>query len=398
MYMTTQMIREAVDGLHQAFQEFKAANDERLTQLETKGVPDPLVGEKVNRLNEAVDQAQSRLNRLETAAKRPQFAQIHEQDTGEKTAFSSYVRKGMEGREQKSLSSLNDASGGYLIPPGMLDKIHATMVVTSPMRSISRVTSISTDALELLQEKGTADVGWVAETDERPETATPELQKIRIPVHQIYAKPRASQKLLDDATVDIESWLAQKIAEKMTLSENTAFITGDGNGKPRGFLTYDLVGVGKGEWGKFEKITSVSKDTLIDGDVLIEAFHTLKAQYLNGATWIMARSVLAAIRKLKGENHQYLWQPSMIEGTPATLLGTPVVIADDMPALEEKKPAVTVAFGNFREAYQIVDRAGLHVLRDPFSAKPYVEFYATKRVGGDVINFDAIKFIHCAKG
>jgi HK97 family phage major capsid protein len=198
--------------------------------------------------------------------------------------------------------------------------------------------------------------------------------------------------------VDIESWLAQKIAEKMTLSENTAFITGDGNGKPRGFLTYDLVGVGKGEWGKFEKITSVSKDTLIDGDVLIEAFHTLKAQYLNGATWIMARSVLAAIRKLKGENHQYLWQPSMIEGAPATLLGTPIVIADDMPALEEKKPAVTVAFGNFREAYQIVDRTGLHVLRDPFSAKPYVEFYATKRVGGDVINFDAIKFIHCAKG
>ena len=400
--MTTQMIREAVDGLHQAFQDFKAANDERLTQLETKGVTDPLVDEKVKRLNDAIDQAQTRLNRLETAAKRPQFAQIHEQDTGEKAAFFSYVRKGMEGREQKSLTSVNDASGGYLIPPTMLEKIHATMVVTSPMRSISRITSISTDALELLHEKGTADVGWVAETDERPETGTPELQKIRIPVHQIYAKPRASQKLLDDATVDIESWLAQKIAEKMTLSENAAFITGDGNGKPRGFLTYEMVDVGKGEWGKFEVIMSEPKenlkDTLIDGDALIEAFHTLKAHYLNGATWIMARSALAAIRKLKGENHQYLWQPSMIEGTPATLLGAPVVIADDMPALEAKKPVVAVAFGNFREAYQIVDRAGLHVLRDPFSAKPYVEFYATKRVGGDVINFDAVKFIHCAKG
>jgi HK97 family phage major capsid protein len=398
MYMTTQIIREAVDGLHQAFQEFKSANDERLTQLETKGVTDSLVDEKVNRLNEAVDHAQSRLNRLETAAKRPQFTQTFEQDMGEKAAFFSYVRKGMDGREQKSLTSLNDASGGYLIPPTMLDKIHATMVVTSPMRSISRITSISTDALELLQEKGTADVGWVAETDERPETATPELQKIRIPVHQIYAKPRASQKLLDDATVDIESWLAQKIAEKMTLSENAAFITGDGNGKPRGFLTYEPVDVGKGEWGKFEAVSSKSKDVLIDGDVLIEAFHTLKAHYLNGAVWIMARSALAAIRKLKGENHQYLWQPSMIEGTPATLLGSPVVIADDMPALGEKKPAVAIAFGNFREAYQIVDRAGLHVLRDPFSAKPYVEFYATKRVGGDVINFDAVKFIHCAKG
>lgn len=395
--MTTQMIREAVDALHQAFQEFKTVNDERLTQLETKGTADPLVDEKMSRLNEAVDRAQSRLNRLETAAGRPHFAQASEQNVGEKAAFFSYVRKGMEGVEQKSLTSLNDASGGYLIPPSMLDKIHSTMVVTSPMRSISRVTSISTDALELLQEKGTADVGWVAETDERPETGTPELQKIRIPVHQIYAKPRASQKLLDDATVDIETWLAQKIAEKMTLSENAAFITGDGRGKPRGLLTYELVDVGKGEWGKFEAVASKSHDGL-NGDALIEAFHTLKAQYLSGATWVMARSVMAVIRKLKGENHQYLWQPSMIEGTPATLLGSPVVIADDMPALEVKKPATAIAFGNFREAYQIVDRAGLHVLRDPFSAKPYVEFYATKRVGGDVINFDAIKFIHVAKG
>jgi len=396
--MTTQIIREAIDTLHQAFQEFKTANDERLTQLETKGAIDPLVDEKVNRLNEAVDRAQNRLNRLETAAGRPQLAQAPEQDTGEKAAFFSYVRKGMEGIEQKSLTSLNDASGGYLIPPSMLDKIHSTMVVTSPMRSISRVTTISTDALELLQEKGAAEVGWVAETDERPETRTPELQKIRIPVHQIYAKPRASQKLLDDATVDIETWLAQKIAEKMTLSENTAFITGDGKGKPRGFLTYEMVDVGKGEWGKFEVISSKSNGALVDGDVLIEAFHTLKAQYLNGAAWVMARSALAAIRTLKGENRQYLWQPSMTEGTPATLLGSPVVIADDMPALEEKKSAAAIAFGNFREAYQIVDRAGLHVLRDPFSAKPYVEFYATKRVGGDVINFDAVKLIHVAKG
>lgn len=396
--MTTQMIREAVDTLQQAFQGFKAANDERLAQLESKGALDPLVEEKVNRLNEAVDRAQSRLSRLETAAKRPSFTQVPESDTGEKTAFFSYVRKGMEGIEQKSLTSLNDASGGYLIPPSMLDKIHATMAVTSPMRSISRVTGISTDALELLQEKGSAEVGWVAETAERPETGTPELQKVRIPVHQIYAKPRASQKLLDDATVDIETWLAQKIAEKMALSENAAFIMGDGNGKPRGFLAYDLAEVGKGEWGKFEAVISKSNDALLEGDILFEVFHALKAQYLSSATWLMARSVMAAIRKLKDGNRQYLWQPSMIEGTPATLLGSPIVIADDMPALGEKKAVTAVAFGNFREAYQIVDRAGLHVLRDPFSAKPYVEFYATKRVGGDVINFDAVKLIHFIKG
>lgn len=395
--MTTQVIREAVDTLHQAFQEFKDANDQRLAQLETKGRLDPLVDEKVNRLNELVEKAQNRMTRLETAVQRPNVATTFEHDTGDKAAFFSYVRKGMEGIEQKSLTSLNDASGGYLIPPSMLDKIHSAMTVTSPMRSISRVTNISTDALELLQEKGSADVGWVAETDERPETQTPELRKLRIPVHQIYAKPRASQKLLDDSSVDIETWLAQKIAEKMTLTENEAFISGDGNGKPRGFLTYELVELGKGVWGKFEAVVSKSNDALMDGDVLLDVFHALKAQYLQGATWLMARSAMAAIRKLKGDNRQYLWQPSMIEGTPSTLLGCPVMIADDMPGLDAKQPGTAIAFGNFREAYQIVDRAGLHVLRDPFSAKPYVEFYATKRVGGDVINFDALKLIHFGK-
>lgn len=395
--MTTQIIREALDSLHQAFEEFKTVNDQRLTQLETKGGVDPLVDEKVNRLNDVVEKAQNRLSRLETATQRPYFSnpleQTGGQDAVEKAAFFSYVRKGIEGAEQKSLSSLSDASGGYLIPVGMLDKIHSTMVVTSPLRSIARVTGISTDALELLQEKGTADVGWVAEDAERPETATPELHKVRIPVHQIYAKPRASQKLLDDSSVDIETWLAQKIAEKMTMTENAAFVRGDGNGKPRGFLTYDLTDVGRGEWGKFEAIASKENGVLTDGDVLLEVFHALKAPYLTGATWLMARSAMAAIRKLKGGNRHYLWQPSMVEGTPSTLLGCPVLIADDMPALEPKKSAV-IAFGNFREAYQIVDRAGLHVLRDPFSAKPYVEFYATKRVGGDVINFDALKMIH----
>jgi HK97 family phage major capsid protein len=395
--MTTQIIREAVETLHQAFEEFKAANDQRLEQLETKGTTDPWVEQKVTQLDDLVEKAQNRLSRLETAAKRPQLGGTIEMDTPDKVAFFSYLRKGMEGIEQKSLTSLNDASGGYLIPPSMLDKIHSSMIVTSPMRSISRVTSISTDALELLQEKGAADVGWVAETAERPETQTPELRKIRIPVHQIYAKPRASQKLLDDSSVDIESWLAQKISEKMTLTENAAFINGDGNGKPKGFLTYGLAELGKAEWGKFEAVPSKTQDALKDGDVLMDTYHALKAQYLQGAVWLMARSALASIRKLKGQNLHYLWQPSMIEGTPSTLLGCPVVIADDMPGLDEKRPATAIAFGNFREAYQIVDRAGLHVLRDPFSAKPYVEFYATKRVGGDVINFDALKLIHFSR-
>jgi HK97 family phage major capsid protein len=395
--MTTQIIREAVDRISQAFHEFKAANDERLNCLETRGVCDPLMTEKVNRLNEDVEKAQNRLNRLETATQRPFCASMPEQDPAEKSAFFAYVRKGTEGFEQKSLTSLSDASGGYLIPQSMLDKIHASMVVASPMRALARVTGISTDALELLLERGGAEVGWVAETEDRPETGTPELQKVRIPVHQIYAKPRASQKLLDDSSVDIETWLAQKIAEKMMLTENAAFIHGDGKGKPKGILNYEMVPVGHGEWGKIEAVPSNENGAFENGDVLMTIFHTLKAQYLPGAAWLMARSVMAEIRKLKDTTGQYIWQPSLIAGTPNTLLGCPVVIADDMPALDGQKPTPSLAFGNFREAYQIVDRAGLHILRDPFSAKPYVEFYATKRVGGDMINFDAIKLIHFVK-
>jgi HK97 family phage major capsid protein len=392
--MSAQIIGEAVESLNRAFEEFKTANDHRLHLLETKNAADPLIEEKVTKLNELVEKAQTRLSHLEVAAKRPQVGHINEKDSTRKAEFFSYIRKGMEGLEHKSLTSLNDASGGYLIPPTMLDKIHSNMAITSPMRSIARSTSISTDALELLQEKGDADVGWVAETAERPETQTPELRKIRIPVHQIYAKPRASQKLLDDSTIDIETWLSQKIAEKMTITENASFIHGDGNGKPRGFLTYEIVEVGKPEWGKIEAIHHKFQNVLTDGDVLMDAFHALKAQYLQKATWLMSRSAMAAVRKLKGENRQYLWQPSMIEGTPSTLLGCPVIVADDMPDFETKKGVSAIAFGNFHEAYQIVDRAGLHILRDPFSAKPYVEFYATKRVGGDVINFDALKIIH----
>lgn len=189
--------------------------------------------------------------------------------------------------------------------------------------------------------------------------------------------------------MDIEAWLAQKISEKMALMENAAFIRGDGKGKPTGFLTYELTDMGRGEWGRLEAIRSKALD---DGDILMEAFHALKPQYLSGASWMMARSAIAAIRRIKDANRQYLWQPSMMEGTPPTLLGCPVLVADDMTDAREK--VTFVAFGNFREAYQIVDRAGLHVLRDPFSSKPYVEFYATRRVGGDVVNFDALKLIH----
>lgn len=387
----TYIIHETIDALNSAFKEFKSTNDDRLAALEKKGAVDPILEEKVNRLNQFLDQTSDRLGRLEVVSRRPALG---ETKTSERdSAFSGYVCKGIETElERKSLSSTDDASGGYLIPREMEDEIQAVAQNLSPLRALSRVTRISSDALEMLIEKGEASVGWVAETGEREETDTPELVKLKIPVHQLYAKPRASQKLLDDSKINVESWLAEKIADKMISFENAAFVNGSGEGQPMGFLSYGNV-VGKAEWGKFEAIPTHVDGGIRDGDVLFDALYALKAKYLPGACWIMSRSALAAIRKLKDKQGGYLWQPGLIVGTPGVLLGHPVYVADDMPPLVSDEVSISAAFGNFQAGYQIVDRAGIHVLRDPYCSKPYVEFYTTKRVGGDVINFDAIKLI-----
>ncbi|MBX9976731.1 MAG: phage major capsid protein [Alphaproteobacteria bacterium] len=238
-------------------------------------------------------------------------------------------------------------------------------------------------------------MGWVAETGAREETAAPELAKLTIGTHEMFARPRASQKLLDDVSVDLEHWLVQKIAWQMGLMETGAFVSGDGKGKPRGFLSYPIAVMGKPEWGKVETLQSGSEGGLEDSDVLVDVFHSLKPEYLSGACWVMARSTLSQIRKLKDKDGQYLWMPHMSEGVASTLLGYPVIICDSMPGLI--KDGLSVAFGNFNHAYQIVERQDIQLLRDPYSAKPYVEFYATKRVGGDVVNFDALRLIQLSE-
>lgn len=358
--------------------------------------------QSIDRLGEAFEvfkkNHSDRLGSLEIAMRRPSVDR--HQSEAENSGLVDYLRKGDEnGLQTKALSSTSDASGGYLVPKPVLDKIQSTLQGYSPFRTLARVSQISTDALELLLDKGAqAEVGWVAETANRDETATPDLAKLRIPVHQIYAKPKASQKLLDDAAMDIESWLIQKIADRMAEIENQAFIHGDGQNKPKGFMTYPTVAAGQGVWGSFEEIKT-GKDGVIDEpDSLVKLFYSLKPQYLRGAVWLMGRSALSAIRQIKDATGQFIWQPSVMTGTPSTLLGHPVVVCDDMPALVRGTASKSIALGNFGEAYQIVDRCEMNILRDPYSAKPYVEFYATKRVGGDVVNFEAVKILNCARG
>jgi HK97 family phage major capsid protein len=336
-----------------------------------------------------------RFQQLYAAHNRPLLGADSGEIDHQKQAFVDYITQGHNNFQEKSLTSQEGPKGGFLIPTSITERIGEALNRMSPLRSLARITNISTDSLELLLDKGNADVGWVNEIEERKETETPELSKVRIPVHQIYAKPKASQKILDDASIDIESWLVGKIAEKMAVAENTAFIHGDGENKPTGFLNYEVVPVGEGAWGKLEGLDTGVRGKFKNTDILLDILSSMKPQYLNGAVWFMSRSAVSALRKVKDEMGGHsLWQPSLTAGSPESLLGYPIVISDDMPALVEGKSSQSIVFANFYEAYQIVDRASLHVLRDPYSSKPYVEFYITKRVGGDVINFDAIKVIN----
>jgi len=290
------------------------------------------------------------------------------------------------------LSVGQDSAGGYYVYPDMTGRIVSKVFETSPMRAYASVVAIGTDSLEGYYDNEEVGFGWVAEQEARPATATPASGKYRIPVHEMYAMPDASQSVLDDALIDLESWLDGKISDKFARAEATAFVTGSGVDKPRGFLSYpagtDLTNsveqVNTGVNGGFAAAPN-------GGDVLITALYGLKAQYKANAVWFMNRTTAALTRKLKDSDGSYIWSPGIAAGQPATLLGYPVASFEDMPSPATGSLSITV--GDMRQAYQIVDRMGIRMLRDPFTAKPKILFYATKRTGGAMINGEAIKTI-----
>lgn len=400
-----QTVKETVESLNQSFTEFKSAHDDCLRQMETKDARDLQLEEKLSKIERDMNQAQERLKRMEIVGQRPQVSidESHADHTEHKSAFISYVTKGDEsqlmGLETKTLSAGSDPDGGYLVPDALHLDIERDLRSSSIMRRLARTIQISTDAVELLLSEGDAEAGWVAETDARGDTKTPQLIKLKIPVHELYAKPRATQKLLDDSRVDVESWLAKKIAARMAQLENQAFIKGDGANKPTGILKYELDfdGASKGKLQGFKTgKNGAFSDARHAGDLLIDMINSMKPELLNGCVWLMSRSAHGLIRKLKDSNGNYLWQPGIEEDARPRLLGYPVEISDDMPGLSKEEATSSLIFGNFKEGYQIVDRAGIRVLRDPFSVKPYVEFYTTSRVGGDVVNNEAFKVLSFA--
>lgn len=413
---------KAVEELGTAFSEFKATNDANLKNR------DVVLEEKLAKIEAALDKAQDIADEAVLAVKRQQQRAVMDADgkpvdmeakaasfaraaasvldqkhvavTADDLAtysatMDTYLRKGIDylGEvERKALTVGGDPTGGYVVNPDMSGRIVSRVFDTSQVRLYASVQVISSDALTGLYDLDEAGAGWVGETSSRTETDTPDLGAWRIPVHEIYAKPKASQKMLDDAEINVETWLAGKVADKFARMEATAFVSGDGVSQPRGFLTYAS---GTTLPGTIERtITGVNGGFAAapnGGDALITALHSLKPQYMANATWFMNRGTRAAVRKLKDSDGAYIWAQSLAAGMPSTLLGYPIAIFEDMPAIATDSLSIVV--GDMRAAYQIVDRIGIRTLRDPFSSKPYIEFYTTKRVGGDVVNFEAIKAI-----
>lgn len=419
-------IKSAVDAVKSAFEAFKETNDTRIKQLEGKGA-DPVTEAKLAKIEASLDAAQKTADDAVLALKRSQRVVTDEkgnaidldakaQDWANVTAVAyekrpfdmdakamaeykaahmRYIRKGSDDLsidERKALSVGGDATGGYVVNPDMSGQIVKKVDETSPMRAYAAVQVISTDALEGLFDLNRAGAAWVSEAQSRAETSTPAIGRWRIPVHELSAMPAATQKILDDAAINMEAWLADKVSAEFALAENTAFVTGTGVDRPRGFLTYTN---GTTLPGTIEQIKTGVNGAFAaapsGGDVLINALYGLKGQYRANATWFMNRATLKLTRKLKDSDGAYLWSPGIAAGQPATLLGYPVASFEDMP--DPATGSLSIAVGDMRAAYQIVDRMGVRTLRDPYSNKPYVMFYTTKRVGGDVVNFEALKLI-----
>jgi len=313
-------------------------------------------------------------------------------------AFEGFLRSGGGGVEMKALSGTSDATGGYAVPEEIDARIDATLKSVSPIRGIANVVKVGTSGYRKLVTSGGIASGWAAETAARPETATPSFNEVAPPSGDLYANPAASQAMLDDAMFDVEEWLAQEIAREFAAAEGSAFVSGNGTNKPKGFLAAPTAATGDATraFGTLQYLASGAAGAFAASpeEKLIDLVQSLRAPYRQGASWVMNSATLAKIRKFKTADGAFLWTPGLAVGQPATLLGYPVVEAEDMPDIAAN--SLSIAFGNFKAGYLIAERGETAILRDPYSNKPFVHFYATKRVGGMVSNSEAIKLLKFA--
>ena len=401
-----------LDELSKTFEAFKAENDAEIKSLK-KGQSDVVQSEKVDRinaeitdLNKALDETNAMMAALKAGGIGGDLADPAKREHAE--VFSKWFRKGDRAiadadlgdlEVKASLTTQSDPDGGYLVPEEMSTTIDRVVGTVSVVRDLASTMTISTDTYKKLINMGGAGSGWVGETEARPETATPTLRELIFNVMELYANPAATQNMLDDGRVDIAAWLGNEVAITFAEQEGAAFVTGDGVKKPRGILSYDNVANASYAWGKLGYTPTKVAAALSDGsnngaDAMIDLYYSLKEQYRNGATWLTSDVTAGKMRKFKDGDGTYLWGNPTTAGETPTFLGKPVRTDDNMPAVGAG--TFPAAFGNFQRGYLIVDRFGIRVLRDPFTNKPYVHFYTTKRVGGGVQNFEAIKLMKVA--
>ncbi|MBI1416681.1 MAG: phage major capsid protein [Limimaricola sp.] len=352
-----------------------------------------------NGVNAKLQRQEDRMNKLDrkTMMGRPALAMAADTHAPHQKAFAAYLRSGDDDGlrgleiEGKAMSTAVAADGGYLVDPQTAATIKGTLSSTASIRAVANVVTVEATSFDVLVDHAEIGAGWASETAAVTETGTPQIDRITIPLHELSALPKASQRLLDDSAFDIEGWLAQRIADKFARSEATAFINGDGLDKPKGLLAYPSIDNDVWTWGNIGYVVTGIAGGIGDGDAIIDLVYALGAEYRAGGTFVMNSKTAGTIRKLKDADGRFLWSDGLAAGEPARLLGYPVLIAEDMPDIAAD--ATAVAFGDFAAGYTVAERPDLRVLRDPFSAKPHVLFYATKRVGGAVSDFAAIKLL-----
>jgi HK97 family phage major capsid protein len=338
-----------------------------------------------------------RLEQIETRAARPGAGATGAKGdaVAEYKALSVFARTG-EDRELKAMSIGSDADGGYIVSPAISATMTKKLFDFSPLRRLARVETITTgDAWEEPIDNDEVGATWVGESQSRPATDTPTLGLLRVPVHEIYALQSVTQRLLDDATSNVGAWIENKISDKFARSEGTAFVSGDGVNRPKGLLSYSTSSSADSSrsWGTLQFVNSGGASS-ITADGLRDLMWAVRAPYRQGSSWLMSSATANSVDKLKDSAGDYLWRDGMTAGAPPSLLGYPVEFSEDMPAIAAS--AFPIAFGNFREGYVIVEKAGIRFLRDPFSSKPSVLFYAYRRVGGGVANSEAVKLLKIA--
>ncbi|HGG06637.1 MAG TPA: phage major capsid protein [Aliiroseovarius sp.] len=354
-------------------------------------------------IDQKLQQQEERLTMLDRKSQtfgRPALAASDNLEAPHQKAFEAYLRSGDDDAlrgldmESKAMSTTVAADGGYLVDPETAATIASTLLSTSSLRQLANVVNVEGTAYDVLIDQSDMGSGWADETTGTSETGTPTIDRISIPLFELAAMPKISQRLLDDSAFNIEGWMAGRVADKFARAEAAAFISGDGVDKPTGILNHTAVDEASWTWGNLGYVfTGVSGDfAAVDpGDSLIDLVYALGAEYRANAAFIMNSKTAGAVRKMKDSNGRFLWIDGLAAGEPSRLMGYPVVIAEDMPDIAAD--SFSIAFGDFGAGYTIAERPDTRILRDPFSAKPHVLFYATKRVGGDVSDFAAIKLL-----